>query len=63
MVWRGDMLIVFGEGICVRQVGRSRRKWEDNIKINLKYLVSGREVDWSGSGWGPMNTAMNIPVP
>jgi hypothetical protein len=57
------MLIVFGEGICVRQVGRSRRKWEDNIKINLKYLVSGREVDWSGSGWGPMNTAMNIPVP
>jgi hypothetical protein len=44
-------------------LGRSRCKWEDNIKIDLKYLVSGREVDWFVSGQGPMNMTMNIPVP
>jgi hypothetical protein len=57
------MHIVFGEGIREIPLGRPRHKWEDNFKIYLKYLGSGPEVDWSGSGWGPMNTAMKIPVP
>jgi hypothetical protein len=52
----------------VRALGRPRRRWLDNIKINLG------EIGWDGMDWVdmaqdrdqwrvPINTAMNVPVP
>jgi len=32
-----------------RQLGRPRRKWEDNMKMDLQELVWGHGLDWSGS--------------
>jgi hypothetical protein len=51
-----------------RPLGRPRRKWVDNIKINL------REIGWSGTDWidlaqdrdqwrALVNTVMNLRVP
>jgi hypothetical protein len=51
-----------------RPLGRPRRKWEDNIRINL------REVGWGGMDWIDLaqdkdqrrvlvNTVMNLWVP
>jgi hypothetical protein len=51
-----------------RPLGRSRRRWGDNIKMNL------REVGWDGMDWihlaknrdqwrALVNTAMNLRVP
>jgi hypothetical protein len=33
-----------------RPLGRPRRKWEDNIRMDLK----GRSMDSSGLAWGPV---------
>jgi hypothetical protein len=33
-----------------RQLGRSRRKWEDNIKTDLREVKWGQGLDLSGSG-------------
>ena len=51
-----------------RPLGRLRRRWEDNIKMDL------REVGWGGMDWinvaqdrdrqrGVVNTARNLRVP
>jgi hypothetical protein len=51
-----------------RQVGRPRRKWEDNMKMDLT------EIGWGGMDWIHlaqesdlwrifMNTVMNLRVP
>jgi hypothetical protein len=51
-----------------RPLGRPRRRWEDNIKMDL------REVGWGGINWinlaqdrdrwrGDVNTVMNLRVP
>jgi hypothetical protein len=51
-----------------KPLGRSRRKWEDNIKIDLK------EIAWGGINWidlaqdrdqwrALVNTVMNLRVP
>jgi hypothetical protein len=51
-----------------RPLGRPRRRWEDNIKIDL------REVEWGGMDWinlaqdrdrwrALVNAAMNLRVP
>jgi hypothetical protein len=51
-----------------RPLGRPRRRWEDNIKIDL------REIGWGGIDWidltqnrdrwrALVNTAMNLRVP
>jgi hypothetical protein len=51
-----------------RQLGRPRRRWEDNIKMNL------REVGWGGADWIDLDqdrdrwralvyTVMNLRVP
>jgi hypothetical protein len=50
-----------------RPLGRPRRRWEDNIKMNL------REIEWGGMDWidltqdkdqwrALVNTVMNLPV-
>jgi hypothetical protein len=49
-------------------LGRPRRRWEDNIKIDL------REIGWDSMDWtdlaqdrdqwrAPVNTVMNLRVP
>jgi hypothetical protein len=51
-----------------RPLERPRRRWVDNIKINL------REIGWDGMDWidlaedrdqgrAPVNTVMNLRVP
>jgi hypothetical protein len=51
-----------------RPLRRRRRRWEDNIKMDLK------EIEWRGVGWmnldqdrdqwrDHLNTVMNLPVP
>jgi hypothetical protein len=51
-----------------RPLRRPRRRWEDNIKMNL------REIEWDGMDWidldedrdqwrALVNTAMNLRVP
>jgi len=51
-----------------RPVGRSRCRWEDNIRMDLREVGWGRcGLDSSGSGQGPVgavvNMAMNLRVP
>jgi hypothetical protein len=48
-----------------RPLGRPRRRWVDNIKLDL------RQIGWDGMVWigliwlrrGPVNTVMNLRVP
>jgi hypothetical protein len=51
-----------------RQLGRTRRRWEDNFRMNL------REIGWGGMDWidlaqdkdqwkALVNTVMNLLVP
>jgi hypothetical protein len=51
-----------------RPLGRARRRWEDNIRMDL------REIGWGGMDWidlvqdrdqwgAVLNTVMNLPVP
>jgi hypothetical protein len=50
-----------------RQLGRPKCKWEDNVKMDLEYIV------WCGMNWidladrelwkAVMNTLMNLCVP
>jgi hypothetical protein len=51
-----------------RQLGRPRRRWEDNIKMDI------REIGWGGMDWidlaqdrdqwrALVNTVMNLRVP
>jgi hypothetical protein len=35
-----------------RLLGRPRLRWEDNIKIDLRDVGWGNDLDLSGSGWG-----------
>jgi hypothetical protein len=51
-----------------RPLGRPRRRWEDNIKIDLREIGFG-DVDWIDLAQGRdrwralVNTVMNIRVP
>jgi hypothetical protein len=51
-----------------RTLGRPRRRWEDNIKMDLREIVFG-DVDWihlaqDGDKWRVLvNTVMNFWVP
>jgi hypothetical protein len=60
--------ILVGKRERKRPVGRPRRRYTGNIKIEL------REIGWDGMDWidlaqsrdqwrAPLNTAMNLPVP
>ena len=57
----------FGQRDGKRQLGRSGRKWEDNIKIYIQEM--GRESsDWidlaqnKDRWWDVVKTVMNLPV-
>ena len=47
---RIDVLVGKPEG--KRTLGRSRRRWENNIKVNLQDVEWGNVLDWSGSEQG-----------
>jgi hypothetical protein len=65
---RNAYTILVGKPNGKRPLGRPRRKWVDNIKINL------RETGWDGIDWielaqdrdqwrALVNTVMNLRVP
>jgi hypothetical protein len=43
--WRGAYRALVGKPEGRRPLGRPRRRWEDNIKMDL------REVGWEGADW------------
>ena len=45
---RGVYRVLVGKPEGKRPLGRPRRRWEDNIKVDLEEV--GRGV-WSGSSW------------
>jgi hypothetical protein len=60
--------ILVGKSEGKRPLGRFRRRWEDNIRINL------REIGWGGMDWidlaqdrdqwrALVNTVINLRVP
>jgi hypothetical protein len=61
--WRGVYRDLVGKPEGQRPLGRSRCRWEDNIKIDLQ------EVGWfdlvqDRDRWGALvNTVMNLRVP
>jgi hypothetical protein len=65
---RNACSILAGKPGGKRPIGRPRRKWEDNVKMDL------RELGWDGMDWidlaqdrdqwrALVNTVMNIRVP
>jgi hypothetical protein len=59
---------VLWRNLKVRELGRSKRKWEDNIKMDF------RKLGWKGVDWihlvqdryqwcALVNTVMNLRVP
>jgi hypothetical protein len=65
---RGAYLILVGRPKGRRPLGRPRRRWEDNIKMDL------REVGWVGMNWielaqdrgrwrALVHAVMNLQVP
>jgi hypothetical protein len=65
---RGAYNILVGRPEGRRALGRPRRRWEDNIKMNLKERGFG-DVDWihlaqDRDRWRALvNTVMNLRVP
>jgi hypothetical protein len=65
---RNAYRILMGNPEGKRPLGRPRRRWEDNIRMDL------REIGWGGMNWIDMaqdrdqwralvNTVMNLRVP
>jgi hypothetical protein len=65
---RGAYRVLVGKPVERRPLGRIRRRWEDNIKMDL------REVAWGGMDWinlaedrdrwrALVNAVMNLRVP
>jgi hypothetical protein len=42
--------VVVGKRAGKRQLGRPRRRWKDNIKIDLQKVSWGHELDRAASG-------------
>jgi hypothetical protein len=65
---RGAYNILVGRPEERRPLGRLRRRWEDNIKMDLREIGFG-DVDWihlaqDGDRWQALvNTVMNLRVP
>jgi hypothetical protein len=49
---RGAYRILIGRAEGRRPLGRPRRRWEDNIKLDLKEVGWGHGLDGAGSGYG-----------
>jgi hypothetical protein len=65
---RGAYNILVGRSEGRRPLGRPRRRWEDNIKMDLREIGFG-DVDWvhldqdRGRWRALVNTVMNLLVP
>jgi hypothetical protein len=65
---RGAYNILFGRPEGRRPLGRPRRRWEDNIKMDLREIGFG-DMDWINMAqdkdrWrAVVNTVMNLRVP
>jgi hypothetical protein len=65
---RGAYNILVGRSEGMRPLGRPRRRWEDNIKMDLGEIGFG-DVDWihlvqERYRWrAVVNTVMNLRVP
>jgi len=66
-VGRGVHRVLVGKPEGKRPLGRPRRRWEDNIKMDLRKV--GRGGDWMELAqdrdrwWALVNTVMNLRVP
>jgi hypothetical protein len=65
---RGVHVVVVGKPERKRQLGRLRRRWEDNIKMDLQEVVGGcgdwMELAQDRETWRALvSTVMNIRVP
>jgi hypothetical protein len=64
----GVYKVLVGKPERKRSMGRTRRRWEDNIKMDLQEMGS-RGMDWIGLAkdrdkWQELvNAVMNLPVP
>jgi hypothetical protein len=60
--------VLVGKPEGKRPLGRPRRRWEDNIKMNLQEVGCG-VMDWielvedRNSWWALVTAAMNLRVP
>jgi len=65
--WRDVHRVLVGKPEGKRPLGRRRRRWEDNIKMDLREV--GGDGDWMELGqdrdrWRELvNTVMNFRVP
>ena len=65
---RGVHRVLVGKPEGKRPLGRPRRRWEDNIKVDLQEAGCGGK-DWidlaqdRDGWWALVNTVMNIRVP
>jgi hypothetical protein len=64
---RGVYRVLVGRPEGERPLGRSRRKWEDNIKMDLREIgIDGANwiqlVQDRVQGWAFVNTVMNLRV-
>ena len=70
LVWGGDgaYRVLMGKQEGKRHLGRPRRRWVDNIRMDLQEVGCGH-VDWIGlaqdrDGWRNfVNAVMNLWVP
>jgi hypothetical protein len=67
---RGAYRVLVGEPEGRRPLGRSRRRWEDNIKIYLRNVGLGRGgmywIDLAQDRkrwWNLLNAVMNLQIP
>jgi len=68
-MWKGRVVhrILVGKPEGKRSLGRPRRRWEDNIKMDLREVGGGR--DWMELAqdrdrwWALVSTVMNFRVP
>ena len=65
---RGVHRVLFGKSEGKRPLGRPRRRWEDNIKMDLEEVGGGcgdwMELAQDRDRWRALvNTVMNVRVP
>jgi len=65
---RGVYRVLVGKPEGKRPLGRPRRRWEDNIKMDLQ-VVGCEDMDWIDLAqdrdrwWALVNAVMNIWIP
>lgn len=68
MQWRGEQRDLVAKPVGKRPLGKSTRRWEDNIKVNLQEMGLGG-MDWTdlSQDRGRLrdlgNAVMNLRVP